>query len=102
MSMAGRVGFEPTICGSPHEPRLAFGNGSVLSPGSIDWEKFDAYTTQSFAKRTAQEYRRGARRYVNVLLMGDASSLLCLSDCKRRPAIGPLAALPNFTGFRPR
>ena len=42
---AGRVGFEPTICGSPHEPRLTFGNGSVLSPGSIDWQKLTSTLT---------------------------------------------------------
>jgi len=83
--VAGRVGFEPTICGS-------------LSPGSttigltdIDWYAFDTYLINAFHSRTQTEYRSNAKRYWRVLVTGDASPLLGLSDAKRRHAIGALA-----------
>ncbi len=87
------MGFEPTICGSGSTT-----DGLI----SIDWYKFDEYLINAFHTRTQEEYRNNAKRYWRVLATADASPLLGLSDCKRRHAMGSLAALANFTGEKER
>ena len=85
--------FEP---GSPDREGKPFGFAQ------INWQSFDQYLEKSFYLKTRQDYRRYARRFVNVLANGDASPLLAMSHDRRRHVMSSLSALSNFLGQKDR
>src|SRR6267378_2994562 len=86
----------------PFEPGSPDREGSSFGLAQIDWERFDQYLEKSFYLKTRQDYRRYARRFVSVLVNGDASPLLAMSHDRRRHVMSSLSALSNFLGEKDR
>ena len=79
--MAGPEGFEPTILGS-----------------DIDWHLFDQYLDSNSYRKDHTYWRNVAKKYCNVLLTGDATMLLTLTQSKRLKAMISLTHLAKFLG----
>ena len=104
---AGPLGFEPKICGSPHETtRLSSQTQAHLYRVKHDSEDrlltFDEYRkwlqSQGKTKRTVRDTVNYSKRFAGILATGDASPLLTQSPRNRHHVLTALANLAKYTG----
>ena len=76
------MGFEPTTYSLP-----------------IDWHLFDQYLDSNSYRRDHTYWRNVAKKYYNVLLTGNATQLLTLTQSKRWAAMKALTHLAKFLGL---
>jgi hypothetical protein len=76
------VGFEPT------------------TPGflEVDWKSFDQYLDNNSYRKDHTYWRNIAKRYYNILVTGNASPLLTLTQSQRLAALKSLTNLSKFLG----
>jgi hypothetical protein len=81
--------------------RLALENGSFSEMG-VDWGAFRKWLENNFSYNYAKNSFNYARRFCHVLLSGDGSVLLEISEGLRKTVMASLSNLSKFLGIHER